>query len=431
MIKMNTERYAHMYERLKASGQEHLLTFYHQLSTNAQEQLLEQLESVDFTLMQTLYKKAICEVGHDAAPAFCEIEPLAYLDTTKMCAKEKVTLSRKGLASIGSGELAVLTMAGGQGTRLGHNGPKGTYSIGLPGNESLFEIQCKGIQKVARRAGFAPHWYIMTSAINHEETVSFFETQNYFGYPKDRVHFFPQMMIPAVTVDGKLQLASESELLRSPNGNGGMFVSLAKCGLLEEMKEQGAKYLFVCGIDNCLVKMADPMFLGAMLNDETKPQAAAKSYIKRDPGEKAGIFCRRDGRPGVLEYTEIPQVYAEMKNANGEWTYGDTNVLNYIFTIDAVERLATMGTEYHIATKKLTYLDTETKQKMTVPKGYKFELFLFDTFLYLDNLQVVRIERTEEFAPVKNPTGVDSAESAREMYLEFDRTNPRKWEEQI
>lgn len=423
--------YFQVYAKLEKAGQLHLLATYEGLSDEGKASLLQQLDGVDFDLMARLYQKASSEAAAEITPAFTEIETLPYLDTTKMADTEKVALSRVGLEFIGKGELAVLTMAGGQGTRLGHNGPKGTYSIGLPGDESLFEIQCKGIESVAKRAGYQPHWYIMTSTINHADTVAFFEAKNYFGYPKERIHFFPQMMIPAVTEDGKLQLASEDELLRSPNGNGGMFVSLMGCGLLEVMKAHGAKYLFVCGIDNCLVKMADPMFLGAMLMDEKKPQATAKSYIKRDPGEKAGIFCRRDGRPGVLEYTEIPKLYAEMKNDNGEWTYGDTNVLNYIFTLDAVERLAAMGTEYHIAVKKLTYLDGATMQEVTVPKGYKFELFLFDTFLYLDDLQVVRIERTEEFAPVKNPTGIDSAESAREMYLEFERTNPRKWEAQI
>ncbi len=423
--------YDRVYKTLEQAGQLHLLSTYDDLREMEQETLLAQLSEVDFDLMRSLYEKARSEAASEVTPAFKQIEPLPYLDTTQMTDSEKVALSRIGLEAIGKGELAVLTMAGGQGTRLGHNGPKGTYSIGLPGDESLFEIQCKGIAAVAKRAGNQPHWYIMTSTINHTDTVSFFEEKQYFGYPKEKIHFFPQTMIPAVTEDGKLQLASEGELLRSPNGNGGMFISLANCGLLETMKAQGAKYLFVCGIDNCLVKMADPMFLGAMLSDPKKPQATAKSYIKRDPGEKAGIFCRRDGRPGVLEYTEIPAVYAEMKNENGEWTYGDTNVLNYIFTLDAVERLATLGTEYHIAVKKLTYLDPATRQAITVPKGYKFELFLFDTFLYLDDLQVVRIERTEEFAPVKNPTGIDSAESAREMYLAFERINPRKWEEQI
>lgn len=428
---MHSAQYKMTAAQLEAEKQSHLLTFYDELSSEAQQQLLEQIDRIDFDLMRQLFDKANRETTQVSAPAFTEIEPLPYLDTTKMSVQEKVVLSRVGLASIAKGELAVLTMAGGQGSRLGHNGPKGTYSIGLPGNESLFEIQCKGIQKVAKRSGYEPHWYIMTSTINHPDTVAFFEEQAYFGYPKEKIHFFPQMMIPAVTPDGKLQLADKGEILRSPNGNGGMFVSLKHSGLLDQMRAEGIQYLFVCGIDNCLVKMADPLFLGAMLQDPKKPQASAKSYIKRDPGEKAGIFCRRDGRPGVLEYTEIPKLYAEMKNDNGEWTYGDTNVLNYIFTIDAVERLATLGTEYHVAVKKLTYLDTNTKQEITAPKGYKFELFLFDTFLYLEDLQVVRIERTEEFAPVKNPTGIDSAESAREMYLEFERTNPRKWEEQI
>ncbi len=420
-----------IHERVVAADQAHLWAGCCHCSPEDHDRFLEQLEAVDFPLMQRLYVQAGEVTEQDVTATFSTIEPLPFLDTTKLSDAEKIQLSRTGLSSIAKGELAVLTMAGGQGSRLGHDGPKGTYSIGLPGNESLFEIQCKGLQKVAERAGVAPHWYIMTSEINHADTVDFFKAHTYFGYPKDHVHFFPQVMIPAMTMDGKLQLAAPGELLRSPNGNGGMFVSLLQSGLLADMKAQGAKYLFVCGIDNCLVKMADPLFLGAMLQDPTHPQASAKSYIKRDPEEKAGIFCRRDGKPGVLEYTEIPKLYREMQNEQGEWTYGDSNVLNYIFTLDAVERLATLSTDYHIAVKKLTYMDAATGDMVTVPKGYKFELFLFDTFMYLEQLQVVRIERTEEFAPVKNPTGIDSAESAREMYLTYARTQPRKWEEQL
>ena len=426
-MKVHTE----IYERLKAYGQTQLLAFWDTLSESEQRNLLMEIAETDFDTMQMLYRKAREASAGDAQRPFEKLEPLPCLDTTVLTEQEKILLGRSGMDGIRNGELAALTMAGGQGTRLGHNGPKGTFDIGLPSRASLFEIQCRGLQKVSEKAGRPIDWYIMTSTINYADTVCFFEEHGFFGYPKEKIHFFPQTMIPAVTEDGKLQLESPAHILRSPNGNGGMFVSLKQSGCLDALERQGVRYIFVCGIDNCLVKMCDPLFFGALRTANGNVQASAKSYIKRDPGEKAGIFCRMDGKPGVLEYTEIPQEYAEMKNPDGQWTYGDTNVLNYIFSVEAVRCLAEAEIPYHVAVKKLTYLDAATGQSVTVPQGYKFELFLFDTFLCLDDLQVVRIERTEEFAPVKNPSGIDSAESARALYLDYEAKQPRKWEEKI
>ena len=336
-------------------------------------------------------------------------------DAAALPQKERAALYAEGLEAIRRGELAALTMAGGQGTRLGHDGPKGTYDIGLPSHKSLFEIQCDGLKAISAEAGRTVPWYIMTSHINHDESVAFFEKNNWFGYPREDVFFFPQTMIPAMSKDGRLLLAQKDQILQSPNGNGGMFVSLLRSGGIADMRRRGIRYLFVCGIDNCLVRMADPLFMGFLL--KSGKEAAAKSFIKRDAGEKAGVFCYRNGRPFVWEYTEITDAYANLKDADGVWVYGDTNVLNYIFTLDKVEAIAGQGLPYHRAVKKLTYLNETSGENAVMPDGFKFEQFLFDAFLWLEDLAVLRIIREQEFAPVKNKTGIDSAESAREMYL--------------
>lgn len=397
--------------KLEQYGQNGLLAFYENLNEWQKEALLTDIEAVDFPLMQQLYKK----IGEKAVlPDQGQIEPIGCTDATAMGAAEKERLYRTGLAALSSGKMAAVTMAGGQGTRLGHTGPKGTYDIGLPSHKSLFEIQCCGLKKVSEEAGNVVPWYIMTSAINHDDTVAFFESHQYFGYGKEHIFFFKQAMIPAMDRAGKLLLENPYTVLKSPNGNGGLFVSLLQSGYLRDMKQRGITRIFICGIDNCLVKMADPLFLGFL--EDSGQKAVAKSFIKRTADEKAGVFCRRGGAPCVIEYTEIPSGLAEQKDEKGVWTYGDTNVLNYIFDMQTAEHLAQTGLSYHVAVKKLQYIDSATGASAAIPDGYKFELFLFDAFSCLSDLGILRIERTEEFAPVKNLTGIDSAESARELY---------------
>ncbi|MBR5785184.1 MAG: UTP--glucose-1-phosphate uridylyltransferase [Clostridia bacterium] len=398
--------------KAKTFGQEKLFNFYEELTDEQKKILLTDVQNIDFNLMQDLFKK-LTNTKEETAET--EIAPIPCTDATSMCEEERKRLYDKGLQVLGEGKMAALTMAGGQGTRLGHTGPKGTYDIGLPSHKSLFEIQCCGLKKVSAQAGCKVQWYIMTSHINHKDTVEFFEKNNYFDYGKENITFFPQTMIPAMDREGNILLENKYTVLKSPNGNGGLFASLKNAGLFEKMRDKGISRIFICGIDNCLVKMADPMFLGFL--EDSGHKAVAKSFIKRTADEKAGVFCRRGGKPTVIEYTEIPLELAELKDDAGVWVYGDTNVLNYIFDIDVAESLAEVGMSYHIAVKKLNCADFATGETVVIPNGYKFELFLFDAFSQLDSLGVFRIERKEEFAPVKNPTGVDSAESAREMYM--------------
>ena len=413
-------RYAEARGRLGQYGQDGLLACYEKLDDAGKERLLKDVEEIDLELMAELFAKtAKHQEGGEVLAS--ELAPLRPVDSSKLTDGERKRLENLGLGAIAAGKMAVLTMAGGQGTRLGHDGPKGTFDIGLPSHKSLFELHCDKLRAVSERAGNFVPWYIMTSDINHAATVDFFEKNSFFGYPKDKIHFFPQTMIPPVTPDGKLRLERPDKVLKSPNGNGGMFVSLKKQGCLEELKAAGIEYLMVVGVDNCLIKMADPLFLGSLI-DEPRAEAIAKSYLKRGPGEKAGIFCCRGGTPCVVEYTEVPEEAAVLKDQDGEYVYGDCNLLAYVFRMDTVERLCSAGMEYHIAVKKIKYYDPETGNEKEQPGSFKFEMFLFDAFKALrgeKGLKVLRVERIDEFAPVKNLTGEDSAELARQMYLDY------------
>ena len=372
-------------EKLKRIGQDGLLAFYEELNEAEKSALLCDIEAIDLPLMERLYQTIGKPLSDSAAG---EIEPIGGTDAASLPATERERLYRIGLNELAAGRMAALTMAG-------------------------------GLKKISEEAGRTVPWYIMTSRINHDETTAFFAAHDYFGYGRENIYFFPQMMIPAMDREGRLLLENKYTVLKSPNGNGGLFASLLQSGGIEDMRRRGVTRIFICGIDNCLVKMADPLFLGFF--EESGEKAAAKSFLKRTADEKAGVFCKRGGAPCVIEYTEIPKALAEQKDEQGTWVYGDTNVLNYIFELDTAERLADAGLPYHIAVKKLNYIDFRTGTPAILPDGYKFELFLFDAFSRLDGLAVLRIERTEEFAPVKNLTGIDSAETAREMYLNIHK----------
>ena len=424
-------RYLACRVRLEEFGQTHLLRFFGELTNAEREELLNDIENTDLEKMKRLYKAAKAqaegqtgECGTEAKRSKLNIIPPEVEDEKELDPEEIETRYKAGLEAIGAGKLAAVTMAGGQGTRLGHNGPKGTFDIGLDSHRSLFELHANRLKAVGKAAGNIVPWYIMTSEINHVDTVEFFKAHGNFGYPAEKLSFFPQTMIPAMTPDGKLQLVAKNRILKSPNGNGGLFMSMRLRGITDELKARGIEYIAVTGVDNCLVKMADPLFLGTLLRSSKKGAvAAAKSYLKRGPDEKAGVFCLRNGRPCVIEYTEVPQKYAEMTDPEGKYVYGDCNLLSYIFETDTVEKLGGDGMQYHTAVKKITFIDTGSGEETERSGCYKFELFLFDAFPELDGLEVLRVDRRDEFAPVKNLHGEDSADTAREMYIDYFRRN--------
>lgn len=401
---------------LKKYNQEHLLNGYEYLDEKKKKELLDQILNIDFELIKSLYdnttKKSL--ENNDI------IEPMEYMDKSKLYDDYKY-YENIGKHAIESKKLAAVTMAGGQGTRLGHNGPKGTYDIGLDSHKSLFELLSDGLKETGKKYGVTIPWFIMTSRENNEETVNFFEKNKFFGYQKDKnIFFFIQGELPMVDTEGKLLIGEDGLIKQAADGHGGIYESLVKSGMTEKMRQLDIEWVFIGGVDNCLVKMVDPVLMGIAIDKGVT--VACKSIVKANPHEKVGVFCKRNGKPGVIEYSEITDEMAEAVDKNGELLYGESHILCNLFNIDAVERMGRTPLPYHSAFKKAKFIDKEGNLVIPdSPNAYKFEAFLFDAFGEVDDMAILRVKREEEFAPVKNSddAGVDCPSTARKLYEDF------------
>ena len=401
---------------LKKYGQEHLLNNFENLDEAHKKELLKEIKGINFELVTSLYDSTKKEKRNTKD----EITPIDYLDKFKLGDKYKY-YENIGKKAIKEGELAVVTMAGGQGTRLGHNGPKGTYDIGLDSHKSLFELLSDGIKEEAKKYGVTIPWFIMTSRENNKATIEFFEKHKYFGYQKDKnIFFFIQGELPMMDTEGKILIGEDGLIKLAADGHGGIYESLVKTGMTKKMKELGVKWVFIGGVDNCLVKMVDPVLMGVAIDQQVT--VACKSVVKANPQEKVGVFCKRNGKPNVIEYTEITEDMAEARDKDGELLYGESHILCNLFSVDAVERMGANPLPYHVAFKKAKYIDKDGNLvEPDSPNAYKFEAFLFDAFGEVDEMAVLRVKREEEFAPVKNAdtAGVDCPKTARELYKKF------------
>ena len=398
-------------ELLKKYNQEQLLNGYDKLDEKGKKQLLNQIETINFELIKNLYDKTAKEDKKIEA----KIEPIDYLDKYKLQDKFKY-YQEIGEKAIKNGCLAAVTMAGGQGTRLGHNGPKGTFDIGLDSHKSLFELLSENIKKEANKYGIIVPWFIMTSEENNDATVEFFKQHKFFGFEYNKnIFFFKQGKLPMIDTEGKILIGEDGLVKQAADGHGGVYEALQRNGMIEKMRQLGIEWVYIGGVDNCLAKMVDPVFLGIAIDKGVI--GASKSVVKASPQEKVGVFCKKNGRPSIIEYTEISPEMAEAVDGQGELLYGESNILCHVFKLSAIEKMASEPLPYHSAYKKATYIDKDgNKVVPDSPNAYKFEAFLFDAFGELDDMAVVRVKREEEFAPVKNAEGVDSPETARNLY---------------
>lgn len=402
--------------KLKKFNQEHLLNGYEKLDEIKKQKLLNQILDIDFELINSLY------AGTKNVVNCCDdkIEPMEYLDKFKLNEKYKY-YEDIGKRAIKNGKLAAVTMAGGQGTRLGHNGPKGTYDIGLDSHKSLFELLSDYLKEESRRYDVVIPWFIMTSKENNDETIKFFEKNKFFGFQKDRnIFFFIQGELPMIDTEGKILIGEDGLIKLAADGHGGIYESLVKSGMTEKMKQLDIEWVFIGGVDNCLVKMVDPVLIGVAI--DKKVTVACKSIVKANPHEKVGVFCKRNGKPSVIEYSEITDEMAEAVDENGELLYGESHILCNLFNIEAVERMGVTPLPYHSAYKKAKFIDKDGNLVVPdSPNSYKFEAFLFDAFGEVDDMAILRVKREEEFAPVKNAdeAGVDCPSVARKMYQDF------------
>ena len=385
----------------------------HKLHRNKEEFANEVLK-INFEQLNKLYDKAIKNEKVENS----KIEPIPYIEKDKLSEEEKEHYKKIGENIIRNNEYAVVTMAGGQGSRLGHDGPKGTFDFGLENHKSIFEVLCDRLKEAYKKYNVYIPWYIMTSRQNNEETINFFEKNNYFGYSKENIYFFKQGELPVLNDQGKLMLNKEGNINTAADGHGGIFVSIEKEKITENMKQRGIKWVFIGPVDNVLIKMIDPIFIG--ICQDKNVLAGGKSIIKAYPEERVGVFCKKDGKPDVIEYTEISKEMAEMKNDKGELVYAESHINCNVFNIDIIEKISKNKLPYHSAHKKIEYLNKEGQVvKPEEPNAYKFEAFIFDAFKMLDEMTIFRVKREEEFAPIKNAEGKDSPETALELYKNF------------
>ena len=419
-------------ERVSRYGQEHLLRFQNELSPSNLNILLDQILSIDFENVAGLYRDLV--VGKtELAVSTGLVKPLGAKAWNTFNLADQTRMTESGMQALREGKAATFLVAGGQGTRLGHNGPKGTFDIGLPSGKSLFQLQAERLLKLSRDCGpfdsaqgprQSNHipWYIMTSRENHSETTAFFESHHFFGLDPKQVCFFQQGELPVVDANGKILLAEKGNISLGPNGNGGCFLALHSSGALEDMKRRGVEWIFTYSVDNALVRVCDPNFLGFAIASNLP--AASKAVAKTNPAERVGVFCLRDERPSVLEYSEMTPEMCEQRNASGNLLYGSANIAIHLFRRDFLEANSDSSLPYHVAHKKIPHVNDkgETISPAT-PNAYKFELFMFDLFPKAPDMAVLEVLREEEFAPVKNPhtDSTDSPKTARRFILDLHR----------
>lgn len=410
-------------ERLKDYGQEDAFAFWDELSSEERDLLVRDIESLDIPRIDRIIR---CSIRSQGLPT-AAIEPVPEGSVSTLeerTPEERERWCKMGLKAISDGKLAVLLLSGGQGTRLGSSDPKGCFNIGLPSGKSLFQLQAERILCVQRLAAQATneaspatiHWYIMTSPFTDEATRKFFESRRYFGLEADQITFFQQGTIPCISKDGRIIMETPYRVAKAPDGNGGVYTALKSSRLLEDMASRGIKYIDCYGVDNALVRVADPCFLGFFIDKGVS--AAAKVVRKAYPQEKVGVFVRR-GKGGpltVVEYSELdPSLASAINQQTGRLRYCWSNVCLHMFTLDFLNQVAT-GLEkdsiYHLAEKKIPSVHGYAM-------GWKLEQFIFDAFPYAPATALYEISREEEFAPVKNANGsnFDTPDSARLLVL--------------
>ncbi len=393
-------------QKLEANGQLHVLKYYDELTKEQKAGLIEQIDRTDFEVLENCKN-----LGHGSERG--SFSPLAAMQVNEIEAN-KDAFKATGLEAIRAGKVAAVLLAGGMGTRLGSDNPKGMYDIGLTRHVYIFQRIIENLLDVVHEADSWVHLFIMTSEKNHEATVNFLEEHEFFGYKKEYVTFFRQDMAPASDYDGKVYMEAKDRISTSPNGNAGWFSSLIKAGLLDKVHAEGIEWFNVFAVDNVLQRIADPTFVGATISRGVS--VGAKVVRKNAPDEKVGVMCLEDGRPSIVEYYELSQEMMDAKDENGDPAYNFGVILNYLFHEPELEEIAQKSLPLHVVEKKIPCLDADGNLvKPASPNGCKFEQLVLDMIHMLKSCLPYEVVREHEFAPIKNPTGVDSVESAREL----------------
>lgn len=392
-------------EKLKSIGQEHLLKFYEELNDKEKELLLNKISNTDFSVLDM----------NGSTKASETISPIKTLSLDEI-ALELEEDKKIGLEALKDGKLACILLAGGMGSRLGFDKPKGIYNIGVNKNLSIFECQMNTLKEVVKECGAYIHLFIMTSPLNDKDTRDFFLENNYFGYDKNYIKFFIQDEFPVTDLSGKVLFENKYTPATAANGNGGWFLSMMNAGLLDYVVEKGIEYFNVYAVDNVLQKMADPVFLGATI--KRNAEVGAKVVRKADPNEKVGVICMANGHPSITEYIELTDELRYSKDENGDYLYNFGVILNYLFKLDSLLRTKEESFPVYKAKKKYAYMNLEGEFiNPCEPNAYKSETFVLDMIRMMNSCLSFEVSREREFAPVKNLNGVDSVDTARELLI--------------
>lgn len=390
-------------QKLAKYGQEHVLKYYNELSEAEQTSLLMQIQAADMNALSS------CKNKEELNPRGV-ITPLAAMQLEEIRANQE-QFTAIGLEAIRQGKMGAVMLAGGMGTRLGSDAPKGMYNLGITRELYIFECQIQNLLDVVRQADAWVHLFIMTSDKNYDATVNFLKEKDFFGYKEEYIHFFIQEMALCSDFEGKILLEEKGKMADSPNGNGGWFISMKNTGMLDVVHREGIEWLNIFAVDNVLQRIADPCLLGATLQKNCV--AGAKVVKKNAPREGVGVLCLEDGRPSIVEYYELTDEMVEAKDENGEPAYNFGAILNYIFRLKELEDTQA-SMPLHIVEKKIPCLDASGELvQPEKPNGFKYETLVLDMVHQMPNCLPFEVEREREFAPIKNMTGVDSVETAR------------------
>ncbi|WP_295103299.1 UDPGP type 1 family protein [uncultured Candidatus Kuenenia sp.] len=406
--------YKHLIEKAFQTGQYHIFSWWNEITTAEKLHLLKQISSIDFTLLQKLFHESFISAS-DMFQKNLQPPPIIGIPENITGKKAAEKAKQVGEESLCNGEIAILTVAGGQGTRLGIDGPKGMLPISPINKKSIFQLHAEKIRALQTKYNAMFPWYIMTSETNDHDTQEFFRSNKFFGLDQQRVYFFTQRMIPTVDMNGKILMNAKSNIVMSPNGHGGTIIALQEKSIINDIKERGVRHIFYHQVDNVLIKMADPVFIGYHLMDGA--DVSSKVVKKRSPDEKVGVIVSLDGHLHVVEYSELSQEDKYAKNNDGTLKYNAGNIAIHIFSIAFLEKLFQMETylPYHIAIKKVPFIDLNGN--LITPKennAIKFETFIFDVLKHVKNGVLMEVIRKEEFSPVKNAEGDDSPATAQQ-----------------
>lgn len=396
--------YTQAKQLLAANGQQQLLEYYEELNEEQRASLLSDIGKTDFSVLENLHSEYSKTLG--------KLSPADAL-SVKDIAKDKEEYEKLGLAALRAGKVGAVLLAGGQGTRLGSSLPKGMYNIGITRTLTIFEQQMDNIKQVTDKAGCMFHLFVMTSDLNDAATRAYFKDSNYFGYDPSKIHFYEQKLAPACSKEGKIYLDQKYKVSMSPNGNGGWYSSLVEAGYDKLLKSEGIEWLNIYAVDNVLQRICDPVFIGATIKSGCA--CSGKVVKKVAPEERVGVLCKEDGLPTIVEYYEMPPELAAMRDEDGQLTYRYGVILNYLFSVDVLNKIYKDKLPCHLAFKAIPHIENGVRVTPSEPCGYKFETLAVDIVRLMGSCLAFEVMREREFAPVKNKTGVDSVESAREL----------------